>query len=54
MSLQKQDIINKKQVNQNNTNTLLKSEKKFKARNNKEYKVKLIVNSVVYDKKVEN
>lgn len=39
------------QVNQNNT--LLESEKEFKARNNKD-KIESIINSVIYNKKMEN
>ena len=29
-------------------------EKKFEARNNKKYKIKLIINSAIYNKKIEN
>ena len=47
MLLLKQDIIRKKQVNE----TLSEPEKKFEARNNKEYKVKAIINSAMYSKK---
>ena len=34
--------------------TLLKPEKEFEARNNKEYEVKVIINSMVYGHKIEN
>lgn len=54
MLLLKQDIQKKKQINQNNANTLLKPKKEFEARNNKKYEVKSIVNNAVYSKKVKN
>ncbi len=35
-------------------NVLLEPKKEFEIRNNKEYKVKSIVNSMIYNKKVES
>ncbi len=46
MSLLKQDIIKKRQVN----NTLPTPEKEFEARNDKKNEVKAIITSVVYGK----
>lgn len=46
--------MRKKQVNQNNAYTLPKREKKFKAENNKEYKVKSIINSAIYGRQKIN
>ena len=37
-----------------NSNFLLKLKKKFKVKNNKKYKVKAIVDSVVYNHKANN
>ncbi len=34
--------------------TLLESQKEFEAKENKEYKVELIVNSAIYDKKAKS
>ena len=51
MSLLKQDITKKKQVNKK---TLLESKKKFEVREDKKYKVKAIINSVMYGKKMAN
>ena len=47
MSLLKQDITKKKQVDQ--VNQALPELKKLKARNNKKYEVKAIINSVIYN-----
>lgn len=49
MSLLEQDTINKERVNK-----LPKLEKEFEASDNKEYKVKLIIDSAVYGKKAKN
>ncbi len=35
-------------------NTLSKSEKEFKGRDNKKYKVESIINSIMYGKEVKN
>lgn len=43
--------MRKKQVNQSN---LLEIEKKFKAKDNQEYKVKSMIDSIVYGKEIEN
>lgn len=51
MSLLEQDINKKKQVNQS---ALSKPEKKFKTRNNKDYKIEEISNNVVYSKEVKS
>ncbi len=53
VSLLEQDTIRKRYVNEK---TLLKSEKKFEfeARNNKEYEVKAIIDSKVYNKQANN
>ncbi len=50
MSLSKQDITKIKWVSKE----LLKLEREFEARNNKEYEVKVIIDSVVYGKEVNN
>ena len=52
ISLLKQNTIKKRRVNK--LSKLLKSEKEFEARDNKEYEVKSIINSVVYSRKVNN
>ncbi len=52
MLLLKLDTIEKRRVNE--LNKLLKLKKEFESRNNKEYKVKVIINSIMYDKKVNN
>lgn len=52
MLLLKQNTIIKEQINQNNAMSELKRE--FKTKNNKKYKVKAIMNSVVYGKKINN
>lgn len=44
----------KNKVNQNNAYTLSEPKKKFRAKNNKDYKVKSIINSTMYGKKAEN
>ncbi len=49
MLMLKQDTIKKRQANK-----LLESEIKFEARDNKEYKLKLIINSVLYGKEIES
>ncbi len=43
-------------MNQNNAHahTLLELEREFEAGDNKEYEVKLVINSAVYDKTIEN
>lgn len=51
MSLLKQDITKKRRVNKK---TLSKLENEFEAGNNKEYEFKVIINRVMYDKKVRN
>ena len=51
VSLLKQDIKRKKQVD---NQALPKPEKEFEAKNNKEYKIKAIINSAVYGKEVNN
>lgn len=53
MPLLKQDIIKKRLVN---PSALLepKPEKEFGTRHNKEYKIKVMSNSVVYNKKTKN
>ena len=38
----------------NQNNALLDPEKKFKAKNNKKYKIKSIIDSTIYNKKVKN
>ena len=52
MSLLKQDSTRKKQVN----NALSEPEKllKFKARDNKQYEVKAIINSTIYGQQANN
>lgn len=51
MSLIKQDIIKKRQVNEK----LQKSEKyKFEAKNNKEYEVQAIIDIILYGYAAEN
>ena len=50
MSPLKQDNTKKKQVNK----TLLDPKKKFKAKDDKEYEVKVIIDSTIYDKKVND
>lgn len=54
MSLLEQNNRKQEQINQNNTNTLLVPEKKIKTENNKKYKVKVIINSAIFDKKSKN
>ncbi len=49
MSILEKDITKKGQVNK-----LAKSEREFEAENNKEYKVKVIIDSLVYGKKANN
>lgn len=46
-----QDTIKKKQVNQS---LLLELKREFKVKNNKKYKIKAIVDSTVYNKKINN
>ena len=46
MSLLEQDIIKKRQIDQ--ANQALPKPKKFEFGDNKEYKVKAIINSVIY------
>ncbi len=50
MSLLDKDTIKKGRVN----NALPELKKKFEAKDNKEYKVKAIIDSVVYNKKTSN
>ncbi len=51
MSLLEQDTTRKERVNKK---TLSKSEKEFEARNNKEYKVEVIIDSAIYGKEAAN
>ncbi len=50
MSLLEQDTTRKDQVN----NALLEPEKEFKVKDDKEYEVEAIINSVVYGKMINN
>ena len=50
MLLLEQDTIIKKQVNK----TLLERKIKFAAENNKQYKFKVIIDSIVYSKEANN
>ncbi len=52
MLLLKKETTKKRQVNE--LNKLSKIEKEFEAGNNKEYKVKVMINSVMYGKKANN
>lgn len=46
--------MKKMQVNQNDANTLLKPEKEFEIGKNEKYKVEVIINSTVYEKKAKS
>ena len=48
MLLLEQDIIRKKQMNK------LPEPEKFKAKDIKDYKIKIIIDSIVYDKKTND
>ena len=54
VSLLKQDIIKKEQIDNQANQTLPEPEKKFKIRNIKEYKVKVFVNNIIYSHNIEN
>ncbi len=41
-------------MNQNDAHALPEPERKFEAKNNKEYNVKLIIDSTVYSKEIDN
>ena len=51
MSLLEQNTIKKGRINEK---TLLEPKKEFKTRNDKKYKIKPIINSVIYGKEVAN
>ncbi len=50
MSLLELNIMKKKRINE----TLTKPERKFETGDNKEYKFKVIINSIMYDKEADN
>lgn len=49
MSLLKQDVIKNKQINK-----LPEPEREFETRNNKKYKVKIIIDNIIYSKEINN